>query len=348
MDLQTLMSLRLVLGTWGAVAAAYGVNWPLSFMAPLFTAIFLVLPVWIGWKFALQLSLRLGGCLLLGVCIAEFLLGFPVICVLVYTLLFFLIYYNDTPLAPPMATLFMTIGITIVPMMGLAGAGVPQFIAMAVFVNMMGGIGFAWFAHKLLPNSKAAQLPTQPSKGPEVSLPAEQDRIQQAISSTIVASIAIVLFFSLNLLNFAFAMIQICLLVGSGNSQDSAHAMKENALACCIGGVAIIGVYYLLAAVPTYDFLLAIILLVLLLFSRPIFSGHSMAKAYVSGLTTFLVLLGTSTMADKVASVNFLLRISQIVFAGLFAVAGLLLIEHYLWGKRYAVPQKEPCAGPNK
>ena len=110
--------------------------------------------------------------------------------------------------------------------------------------------------------------------------------------------------------------------------------MKGNALACCMGGGAIVVLYYLLVAVPTYDFLLAIILLVRLLFSRLIFSSGPMAKAYVSGLTTFLLLLGTSTMVDKVASVNFLLRIGQIIFAGLFAGAGLFLIEHFLWTAR--------------
>lgn len=55
-----------------------------------------------------------------------------------------------------------------------------------------------------------------------------------------------------------------------------------------------------------------------------------MAKAFISGLTTFLVLLGTSTMADTAASTNFYLRIAQILFAGLFTVAGLIIVEHLL------------------
>ena len=55
-----------------------------------------------------------------------------------------------------------------------------------------------------------------------------------------------------------------------------------------------------------------------------------MAKAFISGLTTFLVLLGTSTMADTAASTNFYLRIAQILFAGLFTVAGLFLVENLL------------------
>lgn len=49
-------------------------------------------------------------------------------------------------------------------------------------------------------------------------------------------------------------------------------------------------------------------------------------STYISGLTTFLVPLGTSAMVDKVASMIFYLRITQMLFVGLFAVAvGYLL-----------------------
>jgi hypothetical protein len=102
------------------------------------------------------------------------------------------------------------------------------------------------------------------------------------------------------------------------------------ALACLIGGIAIIIVYNLLAAVPTFIFLVAITLCFALLFSRRIYGGGPRNKTYVSGLTTFLVLLGTSTMADTAASTNFYLPIAQILFAGLFAVAGLILAERLL------------------
>ncbi|MCD6389528.1 MAG: hypothetical protein J7L69_08950 [Desulfobulbaceae bacterium] len=106
--------------------------------------------------------------------------------------------------------------------------------------------------------------------------------------------------------------------------------MKGNAIACLIGGAAIIIAYNLLAAVPSYLFLVALVLCFSLLFSRQIYGGGAMAKAFMSGLTTFLVLLGSSTIADTSASANFYLRIAQILFAGLFAVAGLIIVEHLL------------------
>jgi hypothetical protein len=326
----------MAFGVWAAIAVAYGVAWQLSFMAPLFTTIFLVFPVWIGWKMAVQLMLRLSVSLLLGLLISELLLDFPVICILVYGLLLFFIYYKDTPLAPPFAAMFMTLGITIVPMMGLAGAGLPQFIAMAFMVNLGLGLFFAWLFHTIMPNSLARQTPQLQAgkKPPPPSLPPREERIRQALTSTIVALSAIVIFFSFNLIAYTFAMIQICFMVGSPNANASVQALKDNAIACTIGGLAIIIVFNLLVAVPTYLFLLILTLLCTLFFSRKVFSGTGMSKAYMSGLVTFLVLLGTSTMVDKVAATNFYLRIAQILFAGLFSTAGLLLVGHLLRSRR--------------
>lgn len=332
MTLQTVYILRLTTGMTTAVAVSYGMAWPLNFIAPLFAVIFLIFPVWIGWKMAVQILLRLTFSLLIGLIISEYFLNFPLLCVTLYGLLFFYIYYNDTPSAPPMATMFMTIGITIVPIMGLSGAVMSHLIALALLINMGVGLIFAWLFHLIIPNSLAKQQPQAQSAKKPTSPPAlsREERARLALVSTIVALTAVIIFFSFNLSAYAFAMIQICFMAGSPNANTSFQAMKGNALACLIGGVAIIIVYNLLTAVPTFLFLVAITLCFALLFSRRIFGGGPNAKVFISGVTTFLVLLGTSTMADTAASTNFYLRIAQILFAGLFTVAGLIIVEHLL------------------
>lgn len=93
--------------------------------------------------------LRLGYSLLTGVAISEFLLDSPLLCVPVYGLLLFHIYYNDTPSALPMAALFMTLGITMVPIMSFSGAGVAHMIAFLLLFNMGCGLLFAWLFHAL-------------------------------------------------------------------------------------------------------------------------------------------------------------------------------------------------------
>ena len=336
MTLQTVYILRMTVGLTTAVAVCYGMAWPLNFIAPLFAVIFLIFPAWIGWKMAVQILLRLFFSLLIGLVISEFFLNFPLLCVPLYGLLFFFIYYNDTPSAPPMATMFMTLGITMVPIMGLSGAVMSHVIAIALLFNMAVGLFFAWIFHVVFPNSLAKQPPraqaaAKPTPPPT---PSREERARLALVSTIVALTAVITFFALDLTAYAFAMIQICFMAGSPHANASFQAMKSNAQACLIGGIAIIIVYNLLTAVPTYLFLVAITLCFALLFSSRIYGGGPMAKTFISGLTTFLVLLGTSTMADTAASTNFYLRIAQILFAGLFTVAGLIIVEHLLRPKK--------------
>ncbi len=332
MTLQSVSILRMTAGLTTAVAVSYGIAWPLYFIAPLFAVIFLIFPAWIGWKKAVQILLRLAFSLLVGLIISEYFLKLPQLCVPLYGLLFFYIYYNDTPTAPPMASMFMTLGITMVPIMGLSGAAIPHIIAASLLFNMGVGFIFAWLFHTLVPNSLAVQTPGAPAaaKPAPPPMPSRIERARLALVSTIVALTAVIIFFSLNLSAYAFAMIQICFMAGSPSASASFQAMKGNALACLIGGTTIIIVYNLLIAVPSYLFLVVSTLCCALLFSRKIYGGGPLAKAYISGLTTFLVLLGTSTMADTAAVTNFYLRIAQILFAGLFTVAGLIVVEHLL------------------
>ena len=144
MTLANVRALRITLGTTLAIAVAYGVAWPLSFMMPLFAVMFLAMPgPWFGWKMALQIIRRLLTGLLCGLIISEFFLGMPFVCVPLYALLFFYIFYNDAT-APPMATIFMTLGITMVPILGLQGTMASHFIVGCLFVNMSLGFVFTW------------------------------------------------------------------------------------------------------------------------------------------------------------------------------------------------------------
>lgn len=332
MNLQTVRIARMTAGVTTAVAFSYGLAWPLYFVTPIFAAVFLVAPVWIGWKMATQLLGRLIFSLLLGLIISEFFLDFPLLCVPLYGLLFFYIYYHDTPAAPPMAALFMTLGITMVPIMGLSGVGASHFIAMGLFFNMGFGLFFSWLFHGLIPDTLAVLPPQEQSarKKPPPPEPPPEERVRLAMVSTLVALAAVVLFFALNLVQYALAMMYICFAAGTPSTVASVQVMKTNTLATCIGGIAIILAFNLLVAVPTYFFLLAVVLAFSFFFARKIFMGGPYAAAFISGLTTFLVLLGSSTGVDKVAATNFYLRIAQVLFAGLFTTVALKVVEHLM------------------
>lgn len=330
MQLRTLQIIRLSLGLTVSVAVAYGAAWMLFFLTPIFTFLFLAMPGWIGRKMAVQLIFRLAGCLAIGVVIAEFFLQYPLLCIPLYALLFFLIYYNDTPTAPPMSTLFMTLAITMIPIMSFSGVAVSHIVAQYLLINMSAGLFFAWFFHLFLPNSLATP-PAEKKASPPPAAPEQPDeteRVRLALTSTIVATSAVIIFFALNLSQYALAMIYICFMAGTPNTNASVIVMKANATATCVGGIAVIIAYNLLVAVPAYPFLIFLSFLFFLFFSEKIFGGSKHTAAFSSGLTTFLVLLGSSTGVDQSAGANFYLRIAQVLFAGMFTLGALIVVEH--------------------
>jgi hypothetical protein len=325
-------ALRITLGSTLAIAVAYGVAWPLAFMMPLFAVMFLAMPgPWFGWKMALQIIRRLLTGLFFGLVISEFFLRMPLVCAPLYALLFFYIYYNDAT-APPLSTMFMTMGITMVPILGLQGTMASHFIVGYLFLNMFLGFVFTWQFHLWIPNSLAkpdpnAPAPKRPTPPP---IPPREERARLALVSTVVATSAVLLFFAFNLAQYALAMIYICMMAGTPNTNASVKVMRANSIACCIGGVAIIIAYNLLVAVPSFHFLIVMCLFISMFFSMKMTSGKPSAASWTSGFTTFLVLLGSSTGVDSSAGANFYLRIAQVLFAGIFCIGAIIVTEHMI------------------
>tara|TARA_R110000850_G_scaffold27067_8_gene76812 strand:- start:481 stop:1536 length:1056 start_codon:yes stop_codon:yes gene_type:complete len=335
-------ALRLSLGTTAAIAVSYGAAWPMYFLTSLFTAMFLAMPIpWMGWKTASKIIGRLMTGLFFGLIISEFVLPYPLFCIPLYALLFFYIFFNDAT-APPLATIFMTMGVTMVPIIGLQGIMASHFIVGYLFLNMTLGFVFTWLSHLIVPDSLAVVDPNAPARKrpPPPPIPSREERGRLALVSTIVATSAVVIFFSFNLAQYALAMIYICMMAGTPNTNASVKVMKANSTACLIGGVAVVVAYNLLVVVPRFEFLILLVLCFSLFFSRKITSGKPTAAAWSSGFTTFLVLLGSSTGSEGSASSDFYLRIAQVLFAGLFCIVGLIVAEHLINRRQYRVARR--------
>lgn len=332
MTLPQVRAMRLSIAVAVSIAVSYGVAWPLSYMVPLFVGMFLSLPLpWIGWVTALKITKRLCIGLLIGLVISEFFLGMPIVCVPLYALLFFYIYYNDAK-APPLSTIFMTLGASMVPIIALQATVASHYIAGVILFDLIVGFFFTWLFHLLIPNSIAKTDPNapKPQRPAPKPIPPREERARLALVSTIVASSAVLIFFSLNLVQYSLAMIYICMMAGAPNTNASMMVMKNNSKACLIGGVAIIIAYNLLVAVPKFWFLIPLSFCIVLFFAQKINSGRPDARLWSSGLTTFLVLLGSSTGGDSSASSNFYLRIAQVIFAGLFCILAIVVVEHMI------------------
>lgn len=332
MSLRTLRICRLSIGITAVAALAYGSGWPLAYLLPILTVMFLAKKGWIGLNGALTVLLLLAVSLLIGVFISNFLLQFPLFCLPFYLLLFFLIYYHGAAAATPMLPFFMTLGVTMIPIVSFSGVLVSHLVAFLLLWYMALAMLFAWLFHTLLPDSLTRETEYIPASkaAPRPALISDKERGRLALTSTIVASTAVILFFALNLTEYALAMLLICIMAGNPNQNASIQFVKGNAISALIGGAAVIVAYNLLGAAPTYPFLIALVLLFSLIFSARIYSDSPWAPAFQSGFTTFLILLGSSTSSADSATVDFYLRIGQILFAGIFTVLGLTVVEHLL------------------
>jgi hypothetical protein len=293
---------------------------------------FLAMPgPWFGWKMALQIMKRLVIALFCGLIISECFLRMPLVCVPLYALLFFYIFFKDAT-APPLSTIFMTIGITMVPILGLQGTIAAHFISGYLFINMALAFVFTWLFHLFIPASMAKQVPNAPApkRPPPPPIPSREERARLALVSTVVATSAVLIFFTFNFAQYALAMLYICMMAGTPTTNASIKVLKANSIACVIGGVAIIIAYQFLVMVPSYDFLILLTLCFSLFFSHKMTTPGPHVAALTSGFTTFLVLLGSSTEVDTSAGSNFYLRIAQVLFAGIFCIGAIIVTEHMI------------------
>lgn len=228
-----------------------------------------------------------------------------------------------------------------VPIIGLQATVASHYVAMFILFDLFVGFFFTWFFHLLIPN-RIAQLdpnapkPQRPAPKP---VPPREERARLALVSTLVSTTAVLLFFSLNLVQYSLAMIYICMMAGAPSTNASIKVMTNNSKSCLVGGVAIIIAYNLLVAVPMFWFLIPLSLGFSFFFAQKINAGGANAAIWSSGFTTFLVLLGSSTGGDSSAGSNFYLRIAQVIFAGLFCILSIVVIEHWMQkrksGKRF-------------
>ena len=104
-----------------------------------------------------------------------------------------------------------------IPIISFSGAMVSNLVASALFFGMAVALFFSWLFHALLPDSLAQDGVTAEKKTPPAAAPAisEKERVRLALTSTIVASTAVLLFFALNLSQYALAMLYICIMAGT-------------------------------------------------------------------------------------------------------------------------------------
>lgn len=322
---------RFALGTTLAVALSFGFAWPMGFFTPVIVAKLLGTPgfrpsVSVGVGMIAGIAIGLG----LGLVIALPLNAYPAVQLLVVGVVLFRIFYAAAGGAPAFPVTMMLVGITVLPLVvmespALAIDFAAGFVGLGVAAMVIVGL-----AHALLPDppGSAAPAPAEAAeRDPEL-------RVRQAVLSTAVVLPLLVFVFSLKLLGGILVLVFVSLLAQQPGLREGVRSGLALLVGNALGGLVAIVAYELLVIVPSYVFLLVLMLLLALLFAARILDGDPKAPLWAMAFGTVLILLGGSTApSGGEADVSFYERIFGIFLAALYIVGAFAALGPWIAGE---------------
>jgi hypothetical protein len=326
-DLARTSTLRFALGVTACVAIAFAYRWPLFYLAPVLAAFFLSLP-------APDAPLRQAGRMFVAVLIAfalglvfsHFLLPYPLVYITLLGLALFRIYYWVNRGGTPILAAFSLVAIMILPMMSLNQGTLASGFLLSLNFLVSAGLAVLAFllAHAIMPD------PDGPSAGTtaERSTPGHfRPAAVAALKSTLVMLPITVLFLGANWANESYVLIFAAIVSLSPEASKGRKKGLSKLTANLIGAAATLVFYWLIVAVPAYEFFVTLMFLTTLIFGSAIFSGRTLAKYMPSACIVLLVLIGAS-MTEHVQFIDKpFMRIVFIGLAALYVVSTMTVLD---------------------
>ncbi len=330
---QHIRALRYAVGVTIATVLAFGIAWPLSFLFPVLSAVFLALPL---PKLTLKQGLRSMRDTLfafgVGFIFTQFILPFPVIYVPLLAIALFQTYYHLNRGGSLWLVLMLLICLLLMPML----AGLNEGLAIGVISGLVGSswltICLLWVAHYIVPDAPGGPaMPKPPGYQPVYSWPAAE----LALKSTVVVLPIAIVFIANNWTSQILVMVFAAIFTLSPNLDKGKEAGMNSIKSTLIGGVIAFFVYWILVAVPEYHFLVLLMFITSLGFGRAINSGKPIAKYLPSAMVAMIILVNSSLAEGADFSENFVLRIIFISMASIYVVTALKVLNAF-WPQKMA------------
>lgn len=327
--------LRLALGTSLAMGFSLMVNWPLSFLAAVFTLLILSMPLpaftlKTGIKFVLALVVpAYAGLLLL-----PFLTYSRSAGVLMVVLALFGSFYYSARGGSPILGLFMTMAVTMVVTVGSISAEIMLMVVNAITIAAAVGIAFNFISHALIPD---APLPAGPAaaQGPATKPTAEAARRNAMRSMLVVLPIVIPFLFISSSASYIPVMIKVASM-GQQATADDSRAMGWQQLESTFwGGIGAIIAWYVMGIWPTLLIFCLLIALACLIYGARIFQGagmHPKAEMWSYALMTMVIVITPSVMDSAVgsaASSAFYTRLLIFVFIAIYGTLAVMVFDAF-------------------
>ncbi len=322
--------LRLALGVTLSLLFSQAINWPMSFLAPVFTMFILALPLpapslTSGFKFVLALLLPVyaGAFILLPFLEYARLPG-----ILLITLALFGCFYYTARGGSAIMGMFMTIGLTLIIAVGSVSIDALLLVMKGLWPGTIAGIAFVWVAHAVLPDlvTKPANrgVPIKPLR------PSAKTARRSALRSLIlVLPLAMFFLFSASSAAYVVIMIKVATMGQQANA-DTSHEMGRAQIESTLwGGLAAIIAWQLMSIWPSLLMYGLIISLSALLFGPRLFVGkgmHPKAGMWSYAFLTMIIVLAPALLDGPAADGAGSAFYSRLVLFVVIAIYGSITI----------------------
>ena len=335
---QQIRTVRYAVGLTIAIALAFGIAWPLSFLFPILSAVMLALPLPKPTLAQGFLNMR-NTLFAFGVAfiVTQFILPHTAIFIPILGLLLFHVYYHLNRGGSFWLVLMLLLDLLIMPML----AGVNEGLAIGVVFGLVFSswltICLLWLAHYLVPDlpggpAMPQQAQVAPGYQPGYSAPAAE----AALKSTVVVFPMVIIILANNMTGLMLVMIFSAIFSLSPNLTKGKEAGMNSIMSTVVGGVVAFFVYWALVAVPQYYFLILIMFFLSLSFGIGMHSKLGIAKYLSSAMTAVILLVNSSLAEGANFSENFVMRVLLIILATIYVVTALKVLDAF-WPKKKVV-----------
>lgn len=317
--------LRFMCGVALATFLAAWFDWPLAFVAPIFTAKFLFEKHVLHIEIVYELLLAMIATVAIGIVLSLGFAQYPIPMLLAVAGLMLVGYFL---FLNPKWNLFATIllmSTLMLPFMAIQSTGTTIFLAVGLSLSGAVAVGIFALMHIYLPEQEHKYEGYQ-----EVEL-SDEFRWFSALRALIISFPVVCLFFVFQISEALLSMIFIGLLSLMITSEKSIKLSLFLLISNAIGGVIAIIVFGFLALVPNILFYSLFIALLAIVLGTKMYTESTKAPVYATALNTALVLIGTTLMSSGVIDEKMWIRLGLLALVAVYMVVAAFFIETRTW-----------------
>ena len=328
--------LRLALGTALSMGFSQLVNWPLSFIAAVFTMFMLAVPLPAptlksGLKFVLALVIpAYAGMLLL-----PFLMHARWSGILLVTMALFGSFYYSARGGSPVMGMFMTLGLTMVVTVGSVSADVMLIIVNSLAVGAASGVAFVVIAHTLLPDLPPPTSATASARPPPAKPSLESARQNAFRSLAVVLPIVIIFLFIDSSISYIVVMIKVASMGQQATAQVTRAMGRQQLESTLWGGIGAIIAFQVMNIWPSLLLFCLLIGLACLVYGKRIFQGagmHLKGSMWSYALLTMIILVTpavTNMQGEGTATAAFYARFLLFIIIAVYGTLSVAIFDTF-------------------